>query len=161
MGIEFGRDPERTPMQWSCGPHAGFCGNCTPWLPVASDYCTSGDNVEAELASNTSMLAVMKATVAARRRSSSLLEGAQHIFLADDAQGLLAYRRAAAGAATAVVVLNWGAEYSLANLTLGFSGTGYAHLSTADGAYSTARLLNMHAVPLRPGEGLLLFSQPV
>ena len=39
--------------------------------------------------------------------------------------------------------------------------TGRSAASTCSAPYSTARLLNMHAVPLRPGEGLLLFSQPV
>ena len=36
-GLGLGRDPERTPMQWSAAPNAGFTAG-TPWLPVAADY---------------------------------------------------------------------------------------------------------------------------
>lgn len=32
-----GRDPERTPMQWSGGTNAGF-SNGEPWLPIADNY---------------------------------------------------------------------------------------------------------------------------
>lgn len=32
------RDPERTPMQWNAEDNAGFCEDCTPWLPVNSGY---------------------------------------------------------------------------------------------------------------------------
>jgi len=39
------RDEERTPMQWSAGPNAGFCpAGVTPWLPTARD--PSPANVE-------------------------------------------------------------------------------------------------------------------
>ena len=155
-GLEFSRDPERTPMQWSCTPNAGFCTECTPWLPLASDYCTV--NVEAQQASRSSMLRVLTATLAMRRRSPALLAGGQNIFLADDASGLLAYSRSATGAATAVVVMNWGRARVVADVSRGFEGVGYAALSTADGEYTDPRAIDMSAVAVDPGEGLLLFS---
>ena len=34
----FGRDPERTPMQWADGPGAGFTQAAQTWLPLADDY---------------------------------------------------------------------------------------------------------------------------
>src|SRR5262249_10845108 len=38
-GMGFGRDPERTPMQWDTTPNAGFCPpGVEPWLPVNADY---------------------------------------------------------------------------------------------------------------------------
>lgn len=33
----FGRDPERTPMQWEASANAGF-SSAEPWLPIACDY---------------------------------------------------------------------------------------------------------------------------
>jgi alpha-glucosidase len=33
-----GRDPERTPMQWSDDKNAGFTKAKQPWLPIAKDY---------------------------------------------------------------------------------------------------------------------------
>lgn len=37
--LGLGRDPVRTPMQWSDAPNAGFCPpDATPWLPLADDY---------------------------------------------------------------------------------------------------------------------------
>ncbi len=48
-GMGLGRDPERSPMQWSAEPNAGFCPEgVEPWLPVASDYREVNVAVQAE-----------------------------------------------------------------------------------------------------------------
>ena len=158
MGQAFGRDPERTPMQWTCAPNAGYCASCTPWLPVAADFCSGGMNVEAQLEVNSSALRVLTATIAERRRSRSLLEGAQSIFVASDETGVLAFKRSAPGSATAVVAMNWGTTPVMANLSKGFRGTGYAAVSTVSGAFAPRHAFDMGATPLAVGEGLLLFS---
>lgn len=44
----FGRDPIRTPLQWSAARHAGFTDGPTTWLPVAPDYATRNVAVEAQ-----------------------------------------------------------------------------------------------------------------
>ena len=42
---EMSRDKNRTPMQWSGRPNAGFCpAGVAPWLPVNPDYA-GGINV--------------------------------------------------------------------------------------------------------------------
>lgn len=39
---KMSRDPYRTPMLWTSGSNAGFCGsNVKPWLPVNTDYTYS------------------------------------------------------------------------------------------------------------------------
>src|SRR5690606_21820962 len=44
-GLGLGRDPCRTPMQWSTSRHAGFTEG-EPWLPVAPDYVDKNVDVQ-------------------------------------------------------------------------------------------------------------------
>jgi alpha-glucosidase len=71
-GLGLGRDPERTPMQWSPGPHAGF-SRARPWLPIAENY--SVDNVETERRDPGSMLSLYRALLALRRSRATLSIG--------------------------------------------------------------------------------------
>jgi len=71
-GLGLGRDPERTPMQWSGGEHAGFTtGN--PWLPIAGDHQTI--NVALERDSPTSILTLYRRLIELRRTESALSVG--------------------------------------------------------------------------------------
>jgi alpha-glucosidase len=72
-GLGLGRDPERTPMQWSAAPHAGF-SSATPWLPLASDY--QQVNVERQQADPHSLLSLYRALLALRRAEPALAIGA-------------------------------------------------------------------------------------
>ena len=71
-GKQNSRDPERTPMQWSNAPHAGFT-TATPWLPIADDY--SQVNVEAETEDLNSSLNHYKKLLRFRNQSSVLQYG--------------------------------------------------------------------------------------
>jgi len=71
-GLGLGRDPERTPMQWSAADHAGFSG-ARPWLPVADDFATI--NVEVERRDPGSMLSLYRALLALRRARPTLSLG--------------------------------------------------------------------------------------
>jgi alpha-glucosidase len=66
-----GRDPQRTPMQWSADMYAGFSRQ-TPWLPVADDYATV--NVEVETGDPQSMLSLYR-TLLRLRRTTALQSG--------------------------------------------------------------------------------------
>jgi alpha-glucosidase len=68
-GLGLGRDPERTPMQWSAAPHAGFTSGM-PWLPVAENFARV--NVATERAERTSMLSLYRALIALRRKEPAL-----------------------------------------------------------------------------------------
>jgi alpha-glucosidase len=79
-----GRDPERTPMQWSASPQAGFTTG-QPWLPVAADYPTV--NVVAESNSASSSLNLYKRLIRFRNQSAAIQTGSfeaidinEHIF---------------------------------------------------------------------------------
>jgi alpha-glucosidase len=91
-GRGFGRDPERTPMQWDAGPNAGFSTE-TPWLPIAADYRTV--NVAAQRADPRSMLALHRALIALRRATPALSGGGYRPIYTDD--DLLVYERESGG----------------------------------------------------------------
>jgi alpha-glucosidase len=71
-GMGLGRDPERTPMQWSAAPHAGF-STAPPWLPLAADFASV--NVEAQRLDPASMLTLYRALLARRREQPALSIG--------------------------------------------------------------------------------------
>jgi alpha-glucosidase len=68
-----GRDPERTPLQWTPAKNAGFTTASTPWLPVADDYPTH--NVETELNDPTSFLSLYRSLTKLRNDSNALRYG--------------------------------------------------------------------------------------
>jgi glycosidase len=71
----LGRDPCRTPMQWSSAPNAGFSSPEVTdlWLPLSADYRDT--NVERQLADPTSLLNLYRALLAYRRASPALHSG--------------------------------------------------------------------------------------
>lgn len=90
-GLGLGRDPERTPMQWTTGPNAGFCPpSARPWLPVGADY--RAINVETESRDATSMLSLTRRLIELRRSSPSLVSGTYRP-IADAPTGCFVYLR--------------------------------------------------------------------
>ena len=103
-GKGLGRDPERTPMQWSAQAHAGFSDQA-PWLPVAEDF--ERVNVEAQRQDPRSMLTLYQRLIALRRGEPALEVGR---FEARDCEGdvLAYYRRGREGESSFLVALNLG-----------------------------------------------------
>ncbi|MBV9581165.1 MAG: DUF3459 domain-containing protein, partial [Chloroflexi bacterium] len=91
-GIGVGRDPERTPMQWSPGAGAGFTTR-VPWLPLAEDYRQV--NVEVERQDARSMLSLHRRLIELRRRTAALSVGAYSRVYDDE--DVLVYERSAGG----------------------------------------------------------------
>ncbi|MEO5690591.1 MAG: alpha-amylase family glycosyl hydrolase [Candidatus Saccharimonadales bacterium] len=99
-----GRDPERTPMQWSSDLHAGFTRSTTPWLPVGETYTTY--NVADEQKHSDSFLSLYKQLLCLRSsdttfRSNDVVE----VKVAKESE-LLAYERVG-DTATYRVILNF------------------------------------------------------
>jgi alpha-glucosidase len=70
----FGRDPERSPMQWDDGPNAGFCPPAAePWLPIPDDYTQV--NVATQRKDQRSMLSLTRALLKLRRATQALTLG--------------------------------------------------------------------------------------
>jgi alpha-glucosidase len=105
-GRGLGRDPERTPMQWSDEPNAGFTVG-EPWLPMASDYPTV--NVEAQRADPGSMLTLYSRLIGLRRGEPALEVG--RIEPVEAAGDVLAYRRLGrSGESAFLIALNLGSR---------------------------------------------------
>jgi alpha-glucosidase len=71
-GLGMGRDPSRTPMQWTSGEHAGFSA-AEPWLPLPNDY--SVVNAQVEDADQRSILWLYRKLLQLRRSHPALREG--------------------------------------------------------------------------------------
>src|SRR5690606_2633924 len=113
-GLGLGRDPQRTPMQWSDAPYAGFSPPETPqtWLPVAVGYREV--NVERQLADPTSILNLYRRLLAYRKQAASLLWG-RYTPLDDVPHDCYVYWREADGQ-RALVALNFTGDNRQINL---------------------------------------------
>ena len=110
-GRGLGRDPQRTPMQWSAAKNAGFTGG-EPWLPIAEDYAQV--NVEAERDDPDSMLTLYNQLIRVRRGESALEVGQ---FEPMDAEGdLLIYVRRDRASAF-LIALNLGLQQQVINFS--------------------------------------------
>ena len=122
---EKGRDGERTPMQWTPGPQAGFSSNPHPWLRVASDYKMV--NVKTESADRNSLLNWYKRLIALRRSNPALRDGGM-VMLNKENKDVLAYARTAPqGSSPVVVAVNMSARPQ--TITLDLAGTGIPELT--------------------------------
>jgi alpha-glucosidase len=145
-GLGLGRDPERTPLQWSAEPNAGFTAGA-PWLPIADNY--QSVNIAAAQADPHSLLMLYQRLLALRKRSPALTDGA---YIPVAAPGdLLAYVRETDDQRF-LVVLNLGHDPAALDLAdLGLSGRIAigTHLDRADERVRDA-------LSLRADEGLLI-----
>ena len=104
---KMSRDKNRTPMQWSRWPNAGFCpAGVEPWLPVHSNY-VEGINVGDQQDDPDSMLNYYRRLIRARRRTAALLTG-EYRPLHAAAEDYFAFLRTTE-AQTVLVVLNYSA----------------------------------------------------
>jgi glycosidase len=111
------RDKNRTPMQWSNQPNAGFSpANVETWLPVNPNY-KNGINVRDQQHNPASLLNYYKHLLQVRKSSPALVEG-EYIPLDKNAKGYFAFLRKSEEQ-TILVLLN----FSEKKLELDFSRT--------------------------------------
>jgi alpha-glucosidase len=125
-GSGYGRDPERTPMQWSAEPSAGFTTG-EPWLPISADAAIR--NVEVQRTSAVGMLGLYRRLIALRRAEPALAVGGWAPLAASGA--VLAYERSA-GDRDFVIALNLGP--SAVSVDLRPAATSEGAVSSADAA---------------------------
>ncbi len=146
----LGRDPQRTPMQWTDGLNAGF-SSADPqalWLPLSPDYQMI--NVALELNDPRSILNLYRSLLSYRRSHLSLQAG-DYQPLDDLPESVFAYLRRAHGFPGILVVLNFAAE--AVRLQLPGSLDGHLVLSTY---LDHEGEIDLQHLTLRAYEGLLI-----
>ncbi|MEK7186155.1 MAG: alpha-amylase family glycosyl hydrolase [Patescibacteria group bacterium] len=73
-GLNFGRDPERSPMQWNTSKFGGF-SSVEPWLPLGKEF--KEKNVASEEKDKKSFLSLYKSLINLRKSRKSLSSGKQ------------------------------------------------------------------------------------
>ena len=154
LGPVLTRDVERTPMQWSSEPFAGF-SSVEPWLPVSKDYATR--NVASQTEDAKSMLNLYRQLLHLRRGTPALYLG-RYEALNADASDCFAYLREFEGSGR-IILLNFSAEAS--QLTLPGGMRGKILLSTyMDRPGERIRNETFNGLTLRAYEGLILEREP-
>ena len=102
---EKGRDGERTPMQWTAGPNAGFSKpGVKTWLPIPNNFISI--NVQAESADPNSMFNWYKQLIQLRRSTPAFREG-REVMLNTGNNQVLSWLRHAPGQPAVVVACNF------------------------------------------------------
>ncbi len=107
------RDPERTPMQWSGEPKAGFTTG-EPWLPV--NPVTATYNAQSEVQDPTSLYHWYADLIQLRRTNAALREGA-YVALDSGNPKVLAFARKDKAGQGVLVVLNMSDTPQIANIS--------------------------------------------
>jgi alpha-glucosidase len=148
---KFGRDPERTPMQWTGEPGAGFTTG-EPWLPIGED--AGRVNVEAEQGDEGSMLAFYRRLLELRRKEPALQIGSY--VPAGQKKNLFAFLREL-GEDCFLVAVNLGATRARLSIPRHLDVTGKVVLATdpARVGSEVSQYIN-----LEPNEGLIARVKP-
>jgi alpha-glucosidase len=145
---EKGRDGERTPMQWTTGPQAGFSTNPKTWLPIPASYKTI--NVAVESKDPDSQLAWFKKLIDLRRTLPALRDGKMTMIDSNN-NDVLSYVRSTGSGAAVVVAINCTAEAKTISLDVsgaGVAGTKVKTLATdAASLKSASTLMNVTLLP--------------
>jgi alpha-glucosidase len=146
-GLGLGRNPCRTPMQWSDSQNSGFTSGM-PWLPLDDDYPVV--NVAAQSADPTSMLTLYHRLIVLRRAHGSLAYGDyEAVAMTGD---LIAFIRKL-GRQRFLVALNLGNDPHAVSIGSGVTDRGEVVLSTyldRDGEVMSGE------VSLRANEGVIV-----
>jgi alpha-glucosidase len=144
-GLGLGRDPARTPMQWTPDGNASFTTGA-PWLPIADDLAKV--NVEVAKGQPDSLLMLYRRLIELRRREPALAIGS---FASVPADGdLFVYRREAAKAKRFLIALNFG---SSAAKFSNEDATGKVVLSTCLDRHN--QIIDL-TIELQPQEGIIV-----
>jgi len=145
-----GRDPERTPMQWSNAPGAGFTSAADTWLPIGPDYGTV--NVARQMDDPRSHLSFYRRLIWYRKGAVALTHGTYHPL--DGPADTFVYLREH-NAQRLLIVLNFAGESR--RIVLPQLSAGQIEVSTDAGRPQGP--VGLAALDLGPVEGLIVALQ--
>ncbi len=140
-----GRDPERTPMQWSAEPGAGFTYG-EPWLPLAHDY--RSHNVAVQMNDAGSFLQLYRTLIHLRAQHQAFQTGDFEVLTDTDPQ-ILAYARSSRKSRFIVVI-----NFKDADNTFAIDTLGTVIISSIEG--STEKTVKRGVLHLRPHEAVVI-----
>lgn len=143
--LNKGRDPARTPMQWTPDRNAGFTTG-TPWLPIPPLHATT--NVARQEMDPASLLNFYRTLIRIRRENPCLSVGSWNVLQRGE-DGLIGFERKEDGARIAIIVNMAGKRK-----TARYDGSIYGRviLSTHDEVHAPGR----GTIELLPYEGVML-----
>jgi alpha-glucosidase len=141
-GLNVGRDPWRTPLQWDQSEGAGFTTG-TPWLPFSQDY--RRNNIDALKRDPRSLLCLYRGLIALRRRHRALSMGAIRVLAVKN--DVLCYERLGDDERL-LIALNFGNDHAAIAI---------AEVKSATALLSTLmdRPVGVTDGGLRPHEGII------
>ena len=161
VGLRFwptykGRDGERTPMQWTAAPNAGFdAPSAKPWLAVPPNNSTI--NVEAEKSDPKSLYSWYRSLIQLKKTNTAF-SGGEYTMLDRNNPNVLSWKRQTAGAPPVVVCVNFTADPQTVNLVgPGLSEGAVTTLLKTPGAADPASLKNINLGPYGVYIGQLQF----
>jgi alpha-glucosidase len=145
-GFGFGRDPQRTPMQWDASASAGF-STASPWLPLSHDHTEC--NVETLMSEEQSILRLYRTLLEVRSQSPALSVG--DFRLLPSTEDTLLYARSS-GNNRLLVVLNFDRDEKRVQLPRTRSRYSIVISTALD---RTGTIAGTELV-LRPNEGMII-----
>lgn len=142
-----GRDPFRTPMQWTGGRYAGFSDH-KPWLPLAKNYPWA--NVEHERRRADSFLALYRRLLQVRNRDETMIKGDYKEHLIDSERNILVYERSYEGTAY-IIALNFSSKQRTVDLPYDAH-----HIVLSTRQTKPPKIKKNGQLVLRPHEGVIV-----
>lgn len=146
-GLNLGRDPERTPMQWDDSKHAGFSSS-EPWLPIPPSFTEY--NVTQAWKDSHSILNLYKKLIQFRKKSAALQFGKYNSWETND-EAIFAFTRSHEDN-TVLIVLNYSSKKKVVSLPF---SSGRIVLSTYMDV-ADDKMCRPEQLHLRPDEGLII-----
>jgi alpha-glucosidase len=147
-GLGLGRDPNRTPMQWSGRPHAGFSRiGVEPWLPVPPTYTV---NNVSHLSQDSGSIFTLYRKLIQLRNSSPILQHGGYVPLDLDNAYVFGFLRRHNGNELAVL-LNFSGQPAEIHSGLGRGALFYNTHGDAEGLP-----IDLSRHTLRPHEGQIV-----